>query len=153
MEPKILIENRQARFNYHIEEDFMAGLVLEGWEVKSIMAGRATFNGGASFIRIIEGEAWLDAMTITPNSTMTHGLLAIPQPLRLRKLLLKRSELNKLQRLVTQKGYTLVPLALVRGRKLKLKIGLAKGKKLHDKRETLKARDNARSEAREARGC
>lgn len=149
---KVVLENRQARHLYFIEDTFTAGMVLEGWEVKSILSGRANFNGGGAFIKFINGEAWLEAMTITPLASTTQGLLVSRQPSRARKLLLTRAELNKLQDKVVKRGYTVVPLAVERDRKLKLVLGLAKGKKQHDKRETIKARDLSRSLAREARG-
>lgn len=144
-----LLENRQARHNYFIGDTLTAGIKLEGWEVKSIREGRANFNGGNAFIRIHGGEAFLEAMTITPSVRTNLGLLSPRDPARSRKLLLKRSELDKLTKKVTQAGYTVVPLALVDGHCFKLKIGIAKGKKQHDKREATKERDLARSMARE----
>ncbi|MBU9200244.1 SsrA-binding protein SmpB [Burkholderia multivorans] len=149
-----ILENRQARHRYFIEERLEAGLVLEGWEVKAILAGRANFNGGGAFIRLTDGEAWLEAMTITPLPETRQGLLVQPQASRARKLLLSRAELNKLSRRVAEKGYTVVPLEVVRGRKLKLNIGLARGKNVADKRESIKARDLDREVQRDlaARG-
>ncbi|MEX3983962.1 SsrA-binding protein SmpB [Paraburkholderia sp. EG287A] len=143
-----VIENRQARHLYFVEDTLEAGLVLEGWEVKAILGGRANFNGGGAFIRFIDGEAFIDAMTITPLLEHHQGLLASRQPNRLRKLLLTKAELAKLGRKVAERGYTVVPLAVVRRRQLKLVIGLARGKKQHDKRETIKQRDQARAHAR-----
>ncbi len=150
----VLLENRQAYHSYRVEDTLEAGLVLEGWEVKAILAGRANFNGGGAFIRIADGEAWLDSMTITPTVEADKGLLVSLQPNRARKLLLTRHELDKLSAKVAQKGYTVVPLELVRRRKFKLKIGLAKGKTHADKRETIKTRDQQREVQREfaARG-
>lgn len=145
-----VLENRQARHLYHIEDTFKAGIVLEGWEVKSILSGRANFNGGGAFIKFINGEAWLEAMTITPLLSTNQGLLGQREATRARKLLLNRTELSKLMKRVVA-GYTVVPLAVERERKLKVIIGLAKGKKQHDKRETIKQRDLTRSMAREAR--
>lgn len=142
-------KNRQARFDYHIEDECEAGLVLEGWEVKAILAGQANFASGGAFIRLRGGEAWLEAMHVTPLKGTQHGLLQEYNPVRSRKLLLKRTELAKLTRRVAERGYTIVPLALVQRRTLKLVIGLAKGKKQHDKRETVKQRDLAREEARD----
>ena len=144
-----LLENRQARHLYTIEDTLEAGLVLEGWEVKAILAGRANFNGGGAFVRMKDGEAWLEAMTITPLPMAAKGLLLDAQPARARKLLLKKAELNKLGRKVAERGYTVVPLEVTRGRRLKLKIGLAKGKNHADKRETIKQRDQAREVQRE----
>ncbi len=147
-----ILENRQARHLYHIEERLEAGLVLEGWEVKAILAGRANFNGGGAFIRFTGGEAWLEAMTITPLPTSNQGLLVVTEPSRARKLLLRRAELNKLSRKVAERGYTVVPLEVSRDRKLKLHIGLAKGKNLADKRDTLRERDLNREMQRELAG-
>ena len=147
-----ILENRQARHLYSIEESMEAGLVLEGWEVKAILAGRANFNGGGAFVRMENGEAWLESMTITPLPMANQGLLAQHTPGRARKLLLHASELTKLSRRVAERGYTVVPLAVVRGRKLKLTIGLAKGKNHADKRNTIKQRDVARDVQRELAG-
>lgn len=143
-----VIENRQARHLFAIEDTLEAGLVLEGWEVKAILGGRANFNGGGAFIRFVDGEAFIDAMTITPLLEHHQGLLAQRQPNRLRKLLLTKQELTKLGRKVAERGYTVVPLAVVRRRQLKLVIGLARGKKQHDKRETIKQRDLSRAQVR-----
>lgn len=151
MKPTIL-ENRQARHLYAIEDSYEAGLVLEGWEVKAILAGRANFNGGGAFIRLTAGEAWLEAMTITPLPASNKGLLAPMQPGRARKLLLRGAELEKLSRKVAERGYTVVPLSVERGRKLKLVIGLAKGKNHADKRDTIKQRDLTREVQRELAG-
>lgn len=148
----ILATNRQARHNYHIEDTLTAGLVLEGWEVKAILAGRANFGAGGAYVRLRDGEAFLEAMSITPLPEARQGLLAECVPLRTRKLLLNRSELRKLADKVALRGYTVVPLAIHRQRKLKLEIGLAKGKKLHDKRESLKQRDLERSRQRGLEG-
>ncbi|KWA84289.1 hypothetical protein WL29_23315 [Burkholderia ubonensis] len=144
-----ILENRQARHLYFIEESLEAGLVLEGWEVKAILAGRANFNGGGAFVRMSGGEAWLEAMTITPLPMSNQGLLSRQEPARARKLLLHSAELTKLTRKVAERGYTVVPLEVIRGRKLKLKIGLAKGKNVADKRETIKKRDLGREIQRE----
>ena len=141
---RVVVENRQARHQYAIEDTFEAGIMLQGWEVKAILAGQATFNGGSAFVRLVEGEAFLDALTVTPLPYARKGLLEDLQPVRLRKLLLNKSELVKLSRRVAARGYTVVPLALTYNGKLKVDIGLAKGKKLADKRETLKQRDQQR---------
>ncbi len=137
--------NRQATHEYFIEEQFEAGLVLEGWEVKSLREGRVQLK--ESFIQIKNGEAWLHGAHISPLlSASTH---VVPDAVRRKKLLLHRQELNKLIGAVERKGYTLIPLSMywVRGR-AKLKIGLAKGKKLHDKRASAKDRDWQREKAR-----
>lgn len=137
--------NRQATHEYFIEERFEAGLVLEGWEVKSLRAGRAQLK--ESYVTLKDGEAWLLGAHISPlPSASTH---IEPDPIRTRKLLLHKHELNKLIGHVERKGYTLVPLVLYwhKGR-AKIEIGLAKGKKLHDKRATEKDRDWQREKQR-----
>ncbi len=137
--------NRQATHDYFIEDQFEAGLVLQGWEVKSLREGRVQLK--ESFIQIKKGEAWLHNAHISPLlSASTH---IVPESTRPKKLLLHRRELNRLIGAVERKGYTLIPLSMywVRGR-AKLKIGLAKGKKLHDKRAAAKDRDWKRDKAR-----
>lgn len=137
--------NRKARHDYFIEEKFEAGLALEGWEVKSLRAGRAQVT--ESYVHLRDGEAWLLGAHITPlNTASTH---VHPDPTRTRKLLLHRHELDRLVGAVERKGFTLVPLDLhwSRGR-AKIEIGLAKGKKQHDKRATRKERDWQRQKAR-----
>lgn len=147
-EVRTLVDNRQARHLYHIEDTYEAGMMLEGWEVKAMLAGQANFNGGSSFVRMVNGEAFIDALTVTPLPQSNVGLLVDRQPNRLRKLLLNKAELRKLDRRVKENGYTIVPLALTLNGKVKLQLGLAKGKKLHDKRDTLKQRDVQRDIAR-----
>lgn len=133
-----IAENRKARHDYHIEEQFEAGLVLEGWEVKSLRAGRAQIS--ESYVTIKGGEAWLVGANISPLPTVSTHIT--PDPARNRKLLLHQRELNKLIGAVQRKGYTLVPLNLHwKKGTAKLEIALAKGKKLYDKRETEKRRD------------
>lgn len=137
--------NKKARHDYFIEETFEAGLALEGWEVKSLRAGRAQLT--ESYVHVRDGEAWLLGAHVTPlNTASTH---VRPDPTRTRKLLLHRHELDRLIGAVERKGYTLVPLDLhwSRGR-AKLTMGLAKGKKQHDKRATAKDRDWQRQKAR-----
>lgn len=152
-EGRTVVDNRQARHLFFIEDTFEAGLILQGWEVKSILAGQANFNGGSAFIKLINGEAFIDALTITPLPTTNVGLLVDREPNRLRKLLLHKSELVKLERRVKERGYTVVQLALTLDGKLKLQVGLAKGKKLHDKRDTLKQRDVQRDMARDLKAA
>jgi len=137
--------NKRARFDYFIEERFEAGLALQGWEVKSLRASKAQIT--ESYVLIKGGEAWLLGAHITPLDTAsTHSY---PDPTRTRKLLLNRAELDRLMGAVERKGYTLVPLALYwKHGRAKLEIGLAKGKKLHDKRATEKARDWQRQKER-----
>ncbi|MGA9855881.1 MAG: SsrA-binding protein SmpB [Gammaproteobacteria bacterium] len=137
--------NKRARFDYFIEERFEAGLVLQGWEVKSLRASKAQITEG--YVVIKNAEAWLLGAHVSPlNTASTH---IHPDPTRTRKLLLNRAELHRLIGAVERKGYTLVPLALYwkKGR-AKLEIGLAKGKKAHDKRATEKDRDWQRQKDR-----
>ncbi len=141
--------NRQAKHEFFIEERFEAGLVLEGWEVKSLREGRVQLNEG--FIILHRNEAYLHGTHITPLlSASTH---IKPNSTRNRKLLLNRNELDKLIGSVERKGYTIVPTALYwsKGR-VKLEIGLAKGKKLHDKRASEKDRDWSRDKQRLLKG-
>jgi len=142
---KIIAENRKARHDYTIEQDFEAGLVLQGWEVKSLRASRAQIS--ESYVIIKSGEAFLLNSHITPLLTASTHVRAIAD--RTRKLLLHDYELNKLIGAVERKGYTIVPLNLHwRKGTVKLTIALAKGKKLHDKRETEKRRDWDRQKQR-----
>lgn len=140
-----IVVNKKARFEYFIEEEYEAGLVLEGWEVKSLRAGRVNLSDAHVLVKY--GEAWLLGTQIQPlptASTHTH-----PDPSRTRKLLLNRRELKRLIGSVERQGYTLIPLTLYwKGSRIKVKIALAKGKKMHDKRETTKDRDWQRSRAR-----
>ncbi|MFP4080914.1 MAG: SsrA-binding protein SmpB [Ectothiorhodospira sp.] len=137
--------NKKARHDYFIEDRYEAGLSLQGWEVKSLRAGRAQLS--ESYVLIKKGEAWLLGAHVTPLPTASTHIN--PDPTRTRKLLLHREELSKLIGLVERRGYTLVPLALYwkRGR-AKLEVGLAKGKKAHDKRAVEKERDWQREKAR-----
>jgi SsrA-binding protein len=142
---RTIAENRKARHDYFIEEQLEAGLALQGWEVKSLRDGRANLKEGYAVIR--NGEAWLVGANISPmNSASTH---VTPDPVRSRKLLLNRRELDRLTGAVEREGYTLVPLSLYwsKGR-AKLGLGLAKGKKQHDKRAAEKDRDWQRQRQR-----
>ncbi|MDQ2069107.1 SsrA-binding protein SmpB [Natronospira bacteriovora] len=137
--------NRKARHEYTIEDRLEAGMVLEGWEVKSMRAGRASLQEAYCVLR--NGEAWLLGANFTPApGTSTH---VNPDPRRTRKLLLHQHELSKLIGLTEQRGYTLIPLAMYwkRGR-AKLEIGVAKGKKKQDKRADEKKKDWQRQKAR-----
>ncbi|HWP01799.1 MAG TPA: SsrA-binding protein SmpB [Methylococcus sp.] len=140
-----IVLNRQATHDYFIEERFEAGLVLQGWEVKSLRSGKAQIK--ESYVVLKNGEAWLLGAHISPlASASTH---VEPDPTRTRKLLLRRDELNKLIGQVERKGYTLVPLVLYwKDGRVKLEIGLARGKKHHDKRATEKERDWQREKQR-----
>ena len=137
--------NKQARHDYFIEERFEAGLALEGWEVKSLRAGRVQLK--ESYVLVKQAEAWLFGAHISPLTTASTHIK--PDPVRTRKLLLNRRELDKLIGAVERRGYTLVPLAMYwkKGR-AKLEIGLAKGKKEHDKRAVAKERDWQREKQR-----
>jgi SsrA-binding protein len=140
-----IAQNRLATHDYFIEERHEAGLVLQGWEVKSLRAGRAQLK--ESYVVLKGGEAWLLGAHVSPlASASTH---VQPDPVRTRKLLLHNRELSRLIGHVERKGYTLVPLSLYwkKGR-AKLEIGLARGKKLHDKRATEKDRDWQREKER-----
>src|SRR5688572_27746017 len=137
--------NRQARHDYFIEETLEAGLALQGWEVKSLRDGRAQLK--ESYVLLKDGEAWLFGSHITPLSAASTHVRA--DPTRTRKLLLHRQELSRLIGAVERKGYALVPLSLYWGKgKIKLEIGLAKGKKAHDKRAVEKDRDWERQKQR-----
>ncbi|HSW71450.1 MAG TPA: SsrA-binding protein SmpB [Gammaproteobacteria bacterium] len=134
--------NRKARHEYSIEERYEAGVVLEGWEVKSIRAGKVQLDQG--YVILKNNETWLLGAQITPLQTASTHIH--PDPQRTRKLLLNYHEINKLIGLVERRGYTLVPLAMYwKKNRVKLEIGLAKGKKLHDKRADEKKRDWART--------
>ena len=141
----LIAENRKARHEFFIEERFEAGLSLTGWEVKSLRAGRVQL--AESYVIVRQGEVFLSGAHITPlNSASTH---VITDPTRLRKLLLHRAEIDRLVGAVERAGYTLVPLELYwKAGRAKLRIGLAKGKKQHDKRASEKDRDWERDRAR-----
>jgi SsrA-binding protein len=142
------IENRRARHEYFIEETIEAGIVLVGSEIKSVRAGRVNLTEG--YIRVEKGEAWLLNTHISP--WQQAGTYFNHEPTRPRKLLLHIEEIDRLKAKVSQKGLTLVPLKLyfVRGR-AKLEIGVAKGKKLYDKREAIGERDAQRDMERQLR--
>ena len=142
---KLIAVNRKARHDYFIEDKFEAGLVLEGWEAKSLRAGRAQLT--ESYVHLRNGEAYLIGAHFSPlNTASTHTRA---DPTRSRKLLLQRYELDRLVGAVERKGFALVPLNLhwSNGR-AKLEIGLAKGKKQHDKRAASKDRDWQRQKER-----
>lgn len=149
LSPGNIAVNKKARFDYFLEEKMEAGVSLLGWEVKSLRAGRVTMID--SFVFFKNGEAWLEGMDIVPLPTASTHF--VTQPLRSRKLLLKRRELNRLAGAVQQKGYTCVATSLYwKGHLVKCEIALAKGKAQHDKRETEKDRDWGREKARIMRG-
>ena len=136
-----IADNKKAIFNYFIEERFEAGMVLEGWEVKSVREGKVQLTDGYVVIR--EGEMFLIGCQINPlKSASTH---VNPDAVRTKKLLLKKDEIRRLIGKVEQKGYTLVPLNLHwKNGRVKCEIALAKGKAEHDKRDTIKEREGKR---------
>ncbi len=141
----LIAENRKARYEFFIEERLEAGVVLVGWEVKSLRAGRVQL--AESYVVVSHGEVFLVGAHITPLiSASTH---VSTNPTRQRKLLMNRSEIDRLVGAVERSGYTLVPLELYwKAGRAKLRVGLAKGKKQHDKRATEKDRDWQRDKAR-----
>ncbi|KXV03404.1 SsrA-binding protein [Caballeronia megalochromosomata] len=140
-----IIDNRKAFFDYFVEERYEAGLVLEGWEVKALRAGRAQIKEG--YVVIKQGELFLIGTHISPLPEASK--FANLDPVRTRKLLLHRDQIDKLIGKVEQRGHTLVPLNFhYKDGRVKCEIGLAKGKKLHDKRETEKKRDWERERGR-----
>jgi SsrA-binding protein len=137
---KVVCQNRKAYHDYHIEDSIEAGIALLGTEVKSLREGKASLK--ESYVMIKEGEAFLLNCHINPY---THGNRMNHDPLRTRKLLLHRKELNSLAGKATEKGFTLIPLKIYfKDSFAKVQIGLAKGKRLFEKRETIKAREARR---------
>ena len=141
---KTIVLNKKVRRDYFVDERFEAGISLQGWEVKSLRAGKVEIID--SYILLKDGEAYLFGALITPlSSSSTY----ISEKQRNRKLLLHRTELNKIIGAVERKGFALVPTALYwKNGHVKLEIGVARGKKMHDKRETEKKRDWQREQAR-----
>jgi SsrA-binding protein len=138
---KQLIDNKKVKFEYFTFDTFEAGLVLEGWEVKSILGGKASIN--ESYVRVIGEEVFLVGCTVTP--AVEYSKFSGCDPTRTRKLLLRRQEISKLIGKVKVSGFTIVPLRMIyKNKKIKLEIALAKGKKLVDKRNTVKERDVTR---------
>ncbi|MCL2223995.1 MAG: SsrA-binding protein SmpB [Defluviitaleaceae bacterium] len=130
---KLIAQNKKAYHEYFIEETFQAGIALSGTEVKSMRLGRCNLK--ESFIRIEGGSAFIEGMHISPY---THGNIFNSDPVRRRRLLLNRKEINKLRAGITQNGYTIVPIKAYFSRcYVKIDIALAKGKKLYDKREAI----------------
>ncbi len=140
--------NKRARHEYHIDQRYEAGIALQGWELKSLRAGRINF--GDSYAILKNGEVFLVGTSIPPLiSASTH---VIAEDRRTRKLLLHKQEIDHLVGAVERKGYTLVPVALYwKGNKVKVEIGVARGKAEHDKRDTEKARDWQREKQRTMR--
>lgn len=137
---KVIVENRKASHDYHIIETIEAGIVLTGTEVKSLRLGRV--NVRDSFARVKDGEVFLHGMHISPYE---QGNRFNHDPLRIRKLLLHRREINRLVGKIQERGYTMVPLKLYwKNGRCKVELALVKGKRLHDKRETLARKDAER---------
>lgn len=149
MGQKIVCKNKKAYHEYHIDQTMEAGLVLTGSEVKSLRAGRANIKDG--YAQIKNGELFLYNVHISPYSFATH---VDSDPLRVRKLLMHRREINKLIGKVQEKGIALIPLKIyfIGSGKAKVELGLARGKKLHDKRAALKEKQTRRDMQRELRG-
>jgi SsrA-binding protein len=140
-----IANNRKAHHDYFIEDRYEAGVVLQGWEVKSLRAGRVQLD--QAYVVVKGGEVWLFGALITPLQTASTHIN--PDPTRTRKLLLHDREIAKLVGSVERKGYTLIPLQLYwKDNRVKLEVGLAKGKKQHDKRATEKERDWKREKGR-----
>ncbi|QLQ11274.1 MAG: SsrA-binding protein SmpB [Nocardioidaceae bacterium] len=140
---KLIAQNKKARYDYHIEETFEAGLVLVGTEVKSLRAGRASLVDG--FGEIHHGEAFLHGVHIP---TYEQGTWTNHEPRRVRKLLLNRAEINKIDSKVRERGFTLVPLSLYfKDGRAKVELGLARGKKSYDKRQAIAERTANREAA------
>jgi SsrA-binding protein len=144
----LIARNKRATYDYRIDEKFEAGLVLQGWEVKSLREGRVQLVDG--YVQLLRGEAWLYGCNINPlNSTSTHY---VAENLRRRKLLLNRRELARLIGAVERKGYTIVAMSMYwKNGKVKIEIGIGKGKKEFDKRASIKDRDWQRDKARVVR--
>ena len=141
---KLIAQNKKARHDYHIDDTFEAGLVLVGTEVKSLRAGRATLGDG--FVDIDAGEAWLHGVHIPEYS---QGTWTNHEPRRVRKLLLNRHEIDKIESKVKERGFTLVPLSMYfKDGRAKAEIALARGKKEYDKRQTLREKQDRRESDR-----
>ncbi len=148
--PANIAQNRKAWHDYSIEQKYEAGLALQGWEVKSLRAGRAQLKEG--YVVIEGGEAFLIGAHISPLASASTHVAA--NPTRARKLLLHREELNKLIGAVERRGYTLVPLSLYwKHGRAKIEIGLARGKQAHDKRQDIKKRETDREIGRALRSA
>lgn len=142
---KLIANNKKARFDYFIEETYEAGLVLHGTEVKSIRMGKCSIK--ESFIRIEGGEVYAYNLHISPYE---KGNIFNKDPLRVKKLLLHKFQINKIVGTLQQKGYTLVPLQVyLKGSLVKIEIGIARGKKLYDKRQDIAKKDQRREAEKE----
>ncbi len=144
-EPRLIAQNKKAWHDYFIEDRFEAGIALQGWEAKSLRAGRAQLK--ESYVIIQNGEMYLFGAHFSPLQTTSTHIKA--DPTRTRKLLLHRQEINRLIGAVERRGYTLMPLSLYwKYGRAKLEIALARGKKQHDKRATLRERESDREQER-----
>lgn len=144
---KLIAENRKARFDYTIDDSIECGVVLQGTEVKSVKDGKISFPD--SFAEIVKDEVWLKNFHI---SEYVYSSIFNHNPDRPKKLLLHRDQIKRLQRKVEEKGYTLIPLSFyLKNGRLKVSLGVCKGKKQFDKRNTIKDRDNQRDIQREFR--
>ena len=142
---KLVANNKKARFDYFIHDTFEAGIVLHGTEVKSLRMGKCSIK--ESFIRIENGEVFIYGMHISPYE---KGNIFNKDPLRIKKLMLNRHEIYKLEGAVAKEGYTIVPLKVYfKGNLAKVEIGLAKGKKLYDKRQDIAKKDQKREAEKE----
>ena len=145
---KIIAQNKTARLNYFINETYEAGIVLVGTEVKSIREGRVNLKDSYALVK--EGEVWLHDMHVSPYS---HGNRYNHEPLRMRKLLLHNREIKRLYGKSREKGLTLIPLKIYfKNGRVKVEIGVGQGKKLYDKREDMKLKDDRRDMQRALRG-
>lgn len=148
MKEKVIATNRKAHHFYDIEETIEAGIVLTGPEIKSIREGKASINEG--FARFERGELWLLNMHISPYD---RGGINNPDPRRPRKLLLKKKDIERLAGRILQRGYTLIPLRLyIKGRWAKVELGLARGKKMYDRRREIAEKDAQREMERMIKG-
>ena len=144
---KLVAQNRKARYDFHVDDTFEAGLVLVGTEVKSLRAGRATLVDG--FAEITNGEAFLHGVHIPEY---TQGTWTNHEPRRVRKLLLNRHEIDKLESKVHERGFTLIPLSLYfKDGRAKVEIAVAKGKREYEKRQTIREREDKREAERAMR--
>ena len=142
---KLIANNKKAYFDFFIEEKYEAGIVLSGTEIKSLRQGKCSIK--ESYVGIENGEAFIYGMHIPPYE---KGNIFNKDPLRTRKLLLNKSEIRKLMGKLTEQGYTVMPLQVyLKGSRCKVEIGLAKGKKLYDKRDTIAKKDQRREAERD----
>ncbi len=142
---KLIANNKKAYFDYFVEDTYEAGIVLHGTEVKSLRQGKCSIK--EAFIKIEQGEVFVYGMNISPYE---QGNIFNKDPLRVRKLLLNRVEIRKISQQVAQDGYTLVPLQVyLKGSLMKMEIGIARGKKQYDKRQTIAKKDQRREAEKE----